>query len=166
VELSGQRPVAPALQPPRFRRVLLVSAAALLAVAALSAAFVSLQKLGVPTPCGWRVTPTSGKVAIERGRRIVFVLNADWLLTGDRLHLDAQETATLEGLHGLAAKVTGPAVLCFEPQGGMLLEEGRLTVTGPGPTAAGALRLRTLEGAVRAEGKDGFALEVEARAGK
>lgn len=159
----SELPVAQAVTPPRLRRALLV-ALGLLLVAGLAVLAVRFaQRLGLATPTGWRLTPSSGQVAIQRGGRISMALEPEWLLAGDRVHLDAQETALITEFHGLTLKVLGPAVVGFDARGGVFLEEGRLSVSGSGSSAARALRLRTPDGEVAAGPGKEFAFEVQAR---
>lgn len=154
-------PVAPALKPSKLRRTVLVAAGVFLGLIALTVVLAVLQILGLPTPCGWRVTPASGKVAIQRGERIVLALDAQGLMVGDRIHLDAQETATLDGPAGLHAQLSGPAVARFEPLGAVFLEAGRMNVMGPDAASALALRLNTPDGVVLPERTGAFVFEIE-----
>lgn len=155
-------PVAPALRPSRIRRLSIVALAGVFLVLLLGLVISLLQRMGLPTPCGWDARPLGGTVAIERRDRIVLALDREILLVGDRLHLDQKEEALLSGPSGLRLRVTGPAILRCDGHAAIFVEQGHVEVEGQAFSAS-ALHLTTPDGRIRPEDKDAFDFVVDVK---
>lgn len=161
-------PVAPALKPPRFRRTLTLLLGAFMA-------FVLLGIIGDEVSRGrgvrmhaWRLTQSSGQVAVRRGDRMVTIRLPLYFQVNDELQLEEGDQAELAGPGRLKLTLSGPAVLRLQADRYLYLSSGQIVVEGKGRALADELRLRTPDGTVKPQTGEALKMtvDVRARAGK
>ena len=163
--LPDEWPVAPALQPPRLRRALVLTAAALLLLCMLALAGEIVERLGGLPRCGWHLGKSGGAVRVLRAGRLLAPRDAGALRQGDQLRLEAQAEVSLHGPHSERLSGRGPLALVFEPGGSVFLERGKLQVEATAMVGSEIFRLRTPDGEVQggttAAGELRFEVEVK-----
>lgn len=161
-----EMPVAPALRPPRLRRVLTVAAAGSFGLVLLGIAGGILENFSGPPPCGWQVGKQNGKSTILREGRAVRSNEWQRLHLKDRFCLEAGSPAEFQGPWGLHATLSGPAALVFEEDFGLYLEFGKLELNAEARDLPSEwsddipFSVRTPDGSLKPRPKDGLRFEV------